>query len=189
MLQFDSDHVLDVHNARLYPFDTYLLTSYLFAVSHSASVPDIPMAITKLHVIDLTSSFAVASMDSPLSITFDAVSIPARYIELHVQRPADARVYAMLLFTLNWILSHFNFGVAMLAAFRGKPRRTIVASSNDGIKLGTKGTKDVIKYIGCVLAVLLVIPQLREAMPDAPGFDGMFKSDNRSDYFVDECDN
>ena len=126
-----------------------------------------------MHVIDLTSSFAVASMDSPLTVTISGASIPAGYIELHVARPADARLYAMLLFTLNWILSHFNFGVAILAAFRGKPQHAVLVNS-EGVKVAKKRTKDVIKYIGCVLAVLLVIPQLREAMPDAPGFDGKF---------------
>lgn len=172
LVQFDSDHVLDVHDARLYPFDTYLLTTSFRATisGHDTRVP-----ISRLIVIKVTPSFIVSSVDTAIAMFVDGVEEQARFLELRVRRPADARFYTMILFGINWILSHFNFGFVVLRAFHSdENHKNVSGVSNSSATDKYNGTKEAVKQLAGVLAALLVIPQLRDAMPDAPGFDGEF---------------
>ncbi|KAI6014667.1 hypothetical protein EDC04DRAFT_657176 [Pisolithus marmoratus] len=167
LVQFDSDHTLDVHLDRLYPFDNYILTSTLRAVSASnATIP-----IQKLATIDEVSGFVIESVDmetyevvsSPTSGTTDGVQtsqIPTRDIDLYVSRPVQARAFTLLLFALSWSLAHATLMCVYLAR---KCSSTHVSRS----------AKPILKHLGGSLMVLLVIPQLRNAMPDAPGYDGV----------------
>ncbi|KIJ61102.1 hypothetical protein HYDPIDRAFT_42883 [Hydnomerulius pinastri MD-312] len=151
LVQFDSDHTLDVHEDRLYPFDTYVLTSTLRAVDASnATVP-----ISKLTTIDQVSSFLVASSDlDSYGTTANGTQVPSRDIDLRVQRPGQARAFTLLLFGLSWMLTHVTFGHVILAKKH-------------------KEVKPILKHLVSAFAIVLAIPQLRNAMPDAPGFDGV----------------
>lgn len=60
---------------------------------------------------------------------------------------------ALLLFGANWMLSH---AAMALVAFSWH----------------LEGAEKVLKHLASTFIVILVIPQLRTAMPDAPGFDG-----------------
>ena len=75
-------------------------------------------------------------------------------MDLRVQRPGEARAFALALFGLSWMLTH----AAVASAFVGRKHEEAAP---------------VIKYIVLALTLLLVIPQLRNAMPDAPGYDGV----------------
>lgn len=159
LVQFDSDHTLDVHLDRLYPFDNYVLTSTLRAVSaFNVTIP-----IQKLATIDQVSSFVIESVDTE---TYEVVSsssstqIPTHDIDLYVSRPAQARAFALLLFTLSWFLTHATLMCVYLA--RKRSTRHVPRSA-----------KPILKHLGGSLMVLLVIPHLRNAMPDAPGYDGV----------------
>lgn len=148
MHQFDSDHALDVHRARLYPFDTYQLTSNIRILS---TTTDKTLPITKLPISTHTDSFLVKSTDSPCYIgQTDNLS---RILSLTIQRPGEAKAFALLLFAVNWVLAHASIAYTFLI-------------------LKVKGSDKVLKYLAFVAASLLLIPQLRDAMPDAPGFDG-----------------
>ncbi|KAG6909152.1 hypothetical protein DXG01_001904 [Tephrocybe rancida] len=153
LVQFDSDHVLDVHEARVYPFDTYLLSSTLRAVS--ATNDTVP--IRKLLTIDITSSFDIDTTDSETysSSTSSAgtVTYTSRDIDMHVARPTSARIFALALFALNWIMAHVTVGLVLLC------RRI---HSN---------VRPIFKHLLSAGAILIAIPQMRNSMPDAPGFD------------------
>ena len=151
MFQFDDDHVLDVHTARLYPFDTYTLTSTVRAVSTQDNQT---MPIQKLATISLTSSFVSVSSDSPSFVkSVDGSEQPSRDLELEVTRPAEARAFTLLLFGASWMLAHTTVGLVALSW-----------RLNEADK--------VLKNLASTFVIILLIPQLRNAMPDAPGFDG-----------------
>ncbi|EPQ54613.1 hypothetical protein GLOTRDRAFT_129965 [Gloeophyllum trabeum ATCC 11539] len=153
LYQFDSDHVLDVHEARLFPFDNYFLTSTLRAVNKDTG-ENVP--IQKLATIELTSNFYIVSSDveSYVNITDGSTTtVPSREIDLKIRRPTDARTYTLALFHVNWMLAHVTLGQVYLAW------------KSPQIPL--------LKRLLSVFAILLIIPQLRNTMPDAPGFDGI----------------
>ncbi|OJA09410.1 hypothetical protein AZE42_03076 [Rhizopogon vesiculosus] len=149
LVRFDSDYTLDVHNARLYPFDNYYLASTLRAVNASnATIP-----IQKLHTIDQVTSFLVASSDmDSYQNTPNGTQVPTRDLDLWVQRPGQAQTFAFVLFAISWMLTHVTIGHVLLA------RRLI-------------DTTPKIKHLISTFAILLAIPQLRNSMPDSPGFD------------------
>ncbi|TFK88198.1 hypothetical protein K466DRAFT_585745 [Polyporus arcularius HHB13444] len=152
MFQFDDDHVLDVHEARLYPFDTYHLTSTFKAVSTET---DETLPIQKLATIPLTSSFVSISSDSSSVVkAANGSEQSSRDLDLQIIRPAEARAYALLLFGASWMLAHATVGLVALSWYL-----------NDAGK--------VLKHLVSSFVVILLIPQLRNAMPDAPGFDGV----------------
>ncbi|KAF9817293.1 hypothetical protein IEO21_03553 [Rhodonia placenta] len=149
LYQFDSDHVLDVHEARLYPFDTYHLTSTLRVASTNGD----PILLSALTTLKVTSSFAIAHTDVQSNVnTSNSVNAPSRDIELNITRPPEARMFALLLFGVSWMLAHATIGFTVLAWMRADER-------------------SIFQYLGLVAVTLLAIPQLRNAMPDAPGFD------------------
>ncbi|KAI0823933.1 hypothetical protein BC628DRAFT_1420370 [Trametes gibbosa] len=152
MFQFDDDHVLDVHQARLYPFDTYLLTSTLRAV---ALTDNQTLPLQRLSTISLTSSFAIRSTDAPSYMQHpDGLRVPSRDLMLVVRRPAEARMYALLLFGASWMLAHATMA---LVAFSWH----------------VEGAERTFKHLASTLMIILLIPQLRNAMPDAPDLDGV----------------
>ncbi|KAF9463042.1 hypothetical protein BDZ94DRAFT_1259943 [Collybia nuda] len=151
LVQFDSDHVLDVHQARLYPFDNYLLTSTIRAVSHSNET----LPIRKLAAIDVTSSFNIFVTDTEsYSTSTNGTEIPSRDMDMRVTRPASARAFALLLFGISWILTHVTVGLVLVS------RRFTEARSK-------------LKTFALSAVILVAIPQLRNSMPDAPGLDGV----------------
>ncbi|KAG0697630.1 hypothetical protein DFH29DRAFT_945208 [Suillus ampliporus] len=149
LVRFDSDHTLDVHRARLYPFDTYILSSTLRVVDASnATIP-----IRKISTIEQPTSFLVASSDmDSYETTFNGTQIPTRDFDLWVTRPGQVKTFALLLFGINWMLSHVTIGHILLA------RRLV-------------DIRPMVKHLVSAFAILLVIPQLRNSMPDSPGFD------------------
>ncbi|KAH8104622.1 hypothetical protein BXZ70DRAFT_599275 [Cristinia sonorae] len=153
LFQFDSDHVLDVHEARLYPFDTYRLTSTIRVVDleTNLSVP-----LIRAPTLTQTSSFLIKSNDvaSFTNVSKDDMQAPSRDLELEVRRPGEARAFALLLFGVSWMMAHATIAYLVLAW-----------------KVDT--TERILQYLAFVAVTLLVIPQLRNAMPDAPGFDGV----------------
>jgi len=149
LVRFDSEYTLDVHNARLYPFDDYFLASTIRAVDASnASVP-----IRKLSTVDQVTSFLVASSDmDSYETTPNGTQLPTRDLDMVVQRPGQVRMFAMCLFGICWMLTHVTIGNVLLA------RRLVDTTSKT-------------KHLVSAFAILLIIPQLRNSMPDAPGFD------------------
>ncbi|KAH9922859.1 uncharacterized protein BXZ73DRAFT_51259 [Epithele typhae] len=151
LFQFDDDHVLDVHNARLYPFDTYLLTSTIRVVS---ATDNTSLPLQKMATITLTSSFVTISDDSASTTKIDnTIDEASRDLSLDVSRPPEARMFALLLFAANWMLAHASLGMVVLSS-----------KSNDCEKYT--------RHLVAVLVIMLAVPQLRNSMPDAPGFDG-----------------
>ena len=169
-MQFDSDHVLDVHNQYLYPFDTYLVTSTLRITIpglNSSVAQSIP--IIAMPVIKFSSSFTFVSADTDVQAVSNGTVINERLLEIRIERPGDSRTYAVFLFGINWVLSHFNFAIVVLSVMQGRKRASLLRNT----PVRPHKSKDALKQLAGALAVLLVIPQLRDAMPDAPGFDGV----------------
>ncbi|KAJ4482064.1 hypothetical protein J3R30DRAFT_3221694, partial [Lentinula aciculospora] len=150
LVQFDSDHVLDVHNDRLYPFDTYLLSSTLRATSDQNRT----ILLSKLATIDLTSTFVVETADvQSYILSADGANVPSRDIDMRIRRPIEARLFTLLLFASSWFLTHICIGNVIIA------RRTI-------------NVKHILKILIVNGATLIGLPQIRDSMPDAPGLDG-----------------
>ena len=84
----------------------------------------------------------------------DAVKQGGRNLELKVVRPAEARAFALLLFAVNWMLAHATVAYVVLA-------------------WKTDDTERILKYLAFVAITMVLIPQVRNTMPDAPGFDGV----------------
>ncbi|KAI0786818.1 hypothetical protein C8Q75DRAFT_720174 [Abortiporus biennis] len=155
LYQFDSDHVLDVHEARLYPFDEYHLTSTIRAIS-IATNQTVP--IVRLPTITQTSSFIITPTDMASYVTMNATDgqqqqQSSRDLDLIIRRPGEARAFALLLFAASWMMTHAAMAYIILS-------------------FKADATKRIVHYMGFVLAAILLIPQMRNAMPDAPGFDG-----------------
>ncbi|KAJ3509994.1 hypothetical protein NLJ89_g4923 [Agrocybe chaxingu] len=162
LVQFDSDHVLDVHEARLYPFDTYMLSSTIRA----ANADNQTVPIRKIATIDVTSSFDVITTDlesysNPENGTQEQAS---RDIDMHVRRPNEARLFTLLLFAVSWVLTHVTIGHVLLA------RRV-------------SSLRSLLPHLISSGAILIAIPQLRASMPDAPGFDGVLIGERLSPGF------
>ncbi|KAF5369317.1 hypothetical protein D9758_002723 [Tetrapyrgos nigripes] len=125
LVQFDSDHVLDVHNDYLYPFDSYRLSSTLRATSLSSN-ESIP--IKKLATIEITSAFVVTTVDVESYSTgapwqnqsSEDTQSPSRDIDMYIQRPAESRAIALVLFAIGWFLTHICVGYVIMA--RGSQR-------------------------------------------------------------------
>lgn len=144
-----------MHEARLYPFDTYVLTTTLRAVD---STTNETVPITRLLTITDTSSFIIAPSDSAsyvVSSTSTGEQIPSRDLVINIVRSGEARFFALMLFGVNWMLAH-----------------TTVAYV--GLAWKTKGSETVLRYLIFCLITLLAIPGVRNTMPDAPGYDGKF---------------
>ncbi|KAJ2926413.1 hypothetical protein H1R20_g10681, partial [Candolleomyces eurysporus] len=169
LVRFDSDHVLDVHSARLYPFDRYLLSSSLRAATMNNETIRISRAIT----LRITSSFDIDTDDLESFVLApvirnqtnstiagndtggDAeVHLPSRDIDMQISRPPSAQFFTFLLFGASWILTHISAGLAVLARKRKDPQALLAYLLSSGF-------------------ILVGIPQLRNGMPDAPGFDGI----------------
>ncbi|KAH9480439.1 hypothetical protein JR316_0007039 [Psilocybe cubensis] len=149
LVQFDSDHVLDVHEARLYPFDNYVLSSTIRA----ASFDNQTIPIQKIATIDVTSSFDILTIDvESFSTTGNGAQQVSRDIDMHVSRPNGARFFTLLLFAISWLLTHVTIGHVMVA------RRLF-------------GMRNILPHLVSSGAILIAIPQLRNSMPDAPGLD------------------
>ncbi|TFK64627.1 hypothetical protein BDN72DRAFT_774324 [Pluteus cervinus] len=153
LVQFDSDHVLDVHEAEFYPFDTYFLASTIRLTNfRNVSAP-----LRKIITIDTVSSFniLIQDVDSVIQIPLNGTTkLPSRDFDMTIRRPGSARSITLLLFTISWMLTHITIGHVLLAK-----RLT--------------GVKPLIKHLISAGAIVLSIPQLRNSMPDAPGFDGV----------------
>ncbi|KAG1719243.1 uncharacterized protein EDB91DRAFT_1181790 [Suillus paluster] len=149
LVRFDSDYTLDVHEARLYPFDSYVLSSTLRVLDASnATVP-----IRKVSTIEQSTSFLVASSDmDSYETTSNGTQVAAHDFDLRVTRPGQVKMFTLLLFGINWMLSHVTIGHVLLA------RRLV-------------DIRSMTKHLISAFAILLVIPQLRNSMPDSPGFD------------------
>ena len=169
LYQFDSDHVLDVHEARLYPFDTYYLTTNLRAeIPGSNTTTPTPTSIVRLVTLTDTASFIVRSFDAsstvssspspPSSPSDTPPSLPSRDLDMTIKRPGEARFFALMLFGISWMLAHATVGYVVLAW-----------------KSTSSSSSRVAYYLVLCVITMMVIPQLRNAMPDAPGYDGQFQ--------------
>ncbi|EIW81424.1 hypothetical protein CONPUDRAFT_153971 [Coniophora puteana RWD-64-598 SS2] len=150
MVQFDSDHSLDVHNDDLYPFDTYYLTgSIMIKDEHNNTLP-----ISKLATLEEADAFSVKSEDVETYVTVNGTQVPSRDIDLWVRRPGRARFFAFLLWAANWLLTQATVAHVFFAW-----------SATD--------VKPILKHLISSFAIVVAIPQLRNAMPDGPDFDGV----------------
>lgn len=149
LFQFDSDHVLDVHEARLYPFDTYMLSSTIRAFSFD----NVSLPIRGAATIGTTSSFNIETVDVDSYSTSNNTQSSSRDVDMRISRPGAIRVIILLLFGISWILAHLSIVLAIVA-------RKITE------------VKPMIKYLVFAGAIFLILPQLRNSMPDAPGLDG-----------------
>lgn len=75
-------------------------------------------------------------------------------MDLRVSRPGQARAFALLLFGVSWMLTHVSIGHVILAWYKEEMKSTLL------------------KHLVFAFAILLSHPQLRNSMPDAPGYDG-----------------
>lgn len=161
LYQFDSDHVLDVHDARLYPFDTYFLSGTLRAIS---PLTNVSIPICRLATVQNMFGFSVETTDVASLVealtpseTENSPTVLDRLshdFEMRVARQGDARLYALSLFALGWFMVHVQGLMVYLA------RKTMDVT---GVRV----------YLAAGVSITVALPQLRSAMPDAPGLDGV----------------
>ncbi|KLO05534.1 hypothetical protein SCHPADRAFT_883718 [Schizopora paradoxa] len=181
LMQFDSEHKVDVHTARFYPFDTYLLTTSLRVEAENQTDddgPEIPLRISATPLIQYTSSFALSTTVRQGQVVDDDDddfvgnslgnstlnrnrTVPVHHLEVLLSRPGPARAYAMLVFGINWLLAHCAVGAVVLAK-----KHKLHRGGREEVLL------EAVKYAAVVFGILLAIPQLRTMMPDAPEFHG-----------------
>lgn len=145
-----------MHEAHLYPFDTYVLSSTLRASSPTNSMnTTVDVPIRKLFAVEEADSFSISVNDAESYVrsTVNGTETPGRDMDMHISRPSAARALTLLLFAVGWTLAHISMGTFIMAR-RSSERR------------GVRG------FILCAFAVLVALPQLRNSMPDAPGMDG-----------------
>ena len=107
-------------------------------------------------------SFTITAHDAPIRSLSDGDWLLGRQIEMRIIRQASARAYALLIFVINWLLSHFACGLALSVIYR-----SFGGWSADENNLGRS-----IRILGGIMMSLYSIPVLRKSMPDAPGYDG-----------------
>lgn len=104
----------------------------------------------------MTSSFVISSSDVSGYVETgddsDSQS-PRRELDLRISRPGGARAFALFMFAVNWMLAHATIGFMLLALHAEHSRRVPL-------------------LLGMNFVILLAIPQIRNSMPDAPGYDG-----------------
>lgn len=149
--QFETEHVLDVNKADLYPFDTFSVLSTFTAMTPSNETT----SIRRIFSVDEAMAFTaeISDLDS-YRTGADGSKIPARDFDMKIRRPTDVKIITIILFSLCWMLSHFTIGQVILC------RRT-------------KEAKAVIRHLFFAITILFIIPQIRNSMPDAPDFDGV----------------
>jgi hypothetical protein len=146
-----------VHASRLYPFDTYHLSTAIRATSFTNET----LLVQRLSAIDMTSSFYIKSSDLGSLTTLPSsdgtnVTSQTRNLDLEINRPGEARLFTMMLFIVNWMLTHLTI-VCVVISWKHRPGDVM----------------PTIKYLAFGFAVMVGIPQTRRAMPDAPGLDGV----------------
>ncbi|KAA1469843.1 hypothetical protein DENSPDRAFT_879253 [Dentipellis sp. KUC8613] len=152
LTQFDSDHALDVPEARLYPFDAYSLSTTLHALNPTTNET---VLIRKLVTIDAVFSFDIITSDAETyTLLSNGSQVQSHEISITVRRSSTMRLYAMLMWIASWMLAHVVIGQVVFA-FKSKDSGSIYG------------------YGIVNLVILFTIPQLRNSMPDAPGFDGI----------------
>jgi hypothetical protein len=155
LVQFNSDHVLDVHTARLYPFDTYALSTTIRALSFSNQT----LPIRRLTTISTTSSFDIETVDTETvdtesySTSVNNTQNAGRDMDMRIRRPGAARVLTLLSFISAWIFAHLTLGLVIISR-----------------KLAE--LQSILKYLLAAGVIFVTIPQIRNSMPDAPGLDG-----------------
>jgi hypothetical protein len=151
MVQFDSDHTLEDPSAHLYPFDTYLLTTTLRAVnSNNQTIP-----IEKIAAVDQIPNFRIDTIDIDSYITLNGgIQSPSRDADFRASRPSQARTFAIVLFAVGWMLTHVCIGYVVLDWYTEMVKKLLI------------------KHLVVAFAILLMLPQLRQSMPDGPGYDG-----------------
>lgn len=143
--------MLEVHEARFYPFDAYSTSSSVRVVD---AATNLTIPIHRLFTIGMTSTFAISGRDFDSETTLpDGTPNYARDIEFTIKRPAEARGYAMLLFFVCWLFSHATLAHVCLAYIETEVNAGFI-------------------HLISVFAIIVIIPQLRNSMPDAPGLDG-----------------
>ncbi|TFY65664.1 hypothetical protein EVG20_g5425 [Dentipellis fragilis] len=152
LTQFDSDHALDVPEARLYPFDTYSLSSTLHALNPTTNET---VLIRKLVTVNAVFSFDIITTDAETyTLLSNGSQVQSHEVDIVVRRSSTMRLYAMLMWIASWMLTHVVIGQVVFA-FKSKDSGSIYG------------------YGIVNLVILFTIPQLRNSMPDAPGFDGI----------------
>ncbi|KAF9013275.1 hypothetical protein BDQ17DRAFT_1419434 [Cyathus striatus] len=94
LVQFDSDHVLDVHEARMYPFDTYFLSSTLRAMSFKNET--VPIRKARLS-------------------TLLQVLIYSLRILIATQTPLMSNNWLVVISICTWVLTHVTIGHVIIA--------------------------------------------------------------------------
>jgi hypothetical protein len=150
LVSFETDFVLDVRKAFLYPFDSYSLASTFSA--KSANNETIP--VRRIFSNDQAMGFDIETQDMDnFRTAADGSKEPARGFDMHIRRPTEVKIVTVIMFALSWMITHVAIGQAILC------RRI-------------KETKPILVHLFATGVILFMLPQLRNSMPDAPGFDG-----------------
>ncbi|KAL4258228.1 hypothetical protein AB1N83_009606 [Pleurotus pulmonarius] len=157
LVQFDSDHVLNVEQARLYPFDTYFLSSTLRIVSPTNQT----LPIRRLATIDETSSFLVKTVDiESYSNAANNTESPSRDIDMFITRPGNTRAFTLLLF--GPLLKHLVSAGAILVALPQIRNSMPDAPGLDGVLIDCIGFFPQMVITSISVILLLIILAARE---------------------------
>ncbi|KAH6912706.1 hypothetical protein BKA70DRAFT_772704 [Coprinopsis sp. MPI-PUGE-AT-0042] len=147
--QFKTSHLLDTHEARQYPFDTYHLGMELRASNANTSLP-----ISRVFIVDVARNFHVESRDLRSYLDVDGFKFATQHVDVTFKRPASTRLFTLLLFMIGWLLAHINVGQVIMAR-------------------KSTGTQSLVICLAISGGTIMVVPQLRNSMPGAPGSDNI----------------
>ena len=122
----------------------------------SASNTNTSEPISRVLVVDTAYNFNVDSADIRTYLDSDGFKLPTQHVNLTFKRPATTRVFTLLLFLLAWLLTHISVGQVIIA------RRST-------------GTQALVMRLAVTGGIIMVIPQLRNSMPNAPTLDSEFR--------------
>lgn len=113
-VQFVKTHTLDIQVAQLpgvnnvfdqafyYPFDFYHATTSFFVLNANDNTS---LPITRLVFTDSVDNFKPSSIESDTQTVFNGTLVQSRTTSLGLMRTTRAKLYTMVLFVVNWLLT------------------------------------------------------------------------------------
>ncbi len=153
------EHVLDIQTVQLssvknrafnqqyfYPFDRYRAVTNFFAINsnNNTSLP-----ISHLVFTDFANNFDPKTVEHPSRTVFNGSFVDSFTSVLSLERTANAQLYTVMLFLLNWALTGMTVYITML------------------IQIGEALGEGIVVL---PLTILLILPMIRGMFVESPPF-------------------
>jgi hypothetical protein len=132
----------------LAPFDDYVLDVEAFVIDASTNQS---LPILKLSAADPTDNFyGYDQFDWDTESSFNGTRVSSRHLSMRVKRSFLSKIFTMILFMVNWLLTAGSVHITLVSAVRHE-------ELGEGVLL-------------LPITVILTIPALRQLYVDSPPF-------------------